>query len=55
MFFFLLQHVGATLDDYPNLKRWFGQCEKDVKGYQENDDGAKVFGDKVKSLLQDKF
>lgn len=49
------QHVGASLTDYPNLKRWFAQCATDVKGYQENDDGAKVFGDKVKSLLHDKF
>lgn len=50
-----LQHIGASLDDYPGLKRWFGQCATDVKGYQENDDGARMFGEKVKGKLQDKF
>lgn len=49
------QQVGASLDDYPNLKRWFAQCATDVKGYAENEEGAKLFGDKVKSLLQDKL
>lgn len=53
--FLFSQHIGASLNDYPNVKRWFEQCEKDVKGYQENNDGAKIFGEKVKSLLQVKF
>lgn len=43
------------MNDYPNLKKWYEQCEKEVKGYKENDDGAKIFGDKVKSGLTDKF
>lgn len=49
------QQIGASLNDYPNLKRWFAQCATDVKGYDENEEGAKLFGDKVKSLLQDKL
>jgi glutathione S-transferase len=49
------QQIGAKLDDYPNLKRWFGQCAANVKGYEENDEGAKRFGDLVKSRLDDKF
>lgn len=49
------QHIGASLEDYPNIKRWFAQCETGVKGYQENDEGAKMFGGKVKGLLHDKF
>lgn len=49
------QHIGASLEDYPNIKSWFAQCETGVKGYQENDEGAKMFGGKVKGLLHDKF
>jgi len=48
-------HVGATLDNHPNLKRWYGQCATDVKGFKENDEGAKALGDKAKSILTDKF
>jgi len=48
-------HIGASLKDYPNLERWYAQCASDVKGFAENDEGAKLFGEKVKSLLQDKF
>lgn len=52
---FYLQHIGASLHNYPNLKRWYEQCSTDVKGFNENDEGAKIFGEKVKSLLDDKF
>ncbi|CRK97493.1 CLUMA_CG010882, isoform A [Clunio marinus] len=48
-------HIGASLNDYPNLKTWYNQCAIDVKGYEENDAGAKYFAQKVTSNLHDKF
>ncbi|KAG5679576.1 hypothetical protein PVAND_009136 [Polypedilum vanderplanki] len=35
-------HIGASLHNYPNLRRWYEQCA-DINGYEENDEGAKIF------------
>jgi hypothetical protein len=43
------------LEKHENLKRWYEQCKTDVKGFDENDIGAKLFGEKVKSLLVERF
>lgn len=53
--FVFWQAIGASLDGYPNIKRWNAQCADDVKGFKENDEGAKRFGEAVKGLLHDKF
>ncbi|XP_070499907.1 glutathione S-transferase 1-like [Chironomus tepperi] len=48
-------HIGASLHNYRNLKRWYELCTTDVKAFKENDEGAKLFGDRVRALLDDKF
>lgn len=52
---FYLQHIGASLHNYPNMKRWYELCSTDVKAFKENDEGAKLFGERIKTLLDDKF
>ena len=49
-----LQAVGASIKDFPNLERWYEQCHV-LEGFQENAKGAKLFGDAVKSKLDDTF
>ena len=52
---FYLQHIGASLHNYPNLKRWYELCSTDVKAFKENDEGEKLFGERIRTLLDDKF
>lgn len=43
-------HVGADLSQYSKLSSWYEKC-KTLPGFGENDEGAKVFGLKVKGNL----
>ena len=52
MYFF--QHCGYDIGKYPNIAAWYERC-KQLKGFEENDAGAKQFGDKVKAALEDKL
>lgn len=47
-------HVGANLSEYKNLAAWFERC-KVIPGYAENDEGAKIFGGKVRGNLTEQF
>lgn len=42
------------LTKYTKLCAWYENC-KALKGWEENDDGAKFFGDIIKSKLQESF
>lgn len=43
-------HVGADLSKFKKLSSWYEKC-KSLPGFEENDEGAKVFGLKVKGNL----
>lgn len=43
-------HVGANISGYKNVAAWYERCKK-LPGYDENDAGAKIFGEKVKANL----
>lgn len=43
------------MEKHPNLSRWYDQCKVSVKGFEENEEGARLYGEKLKSLLTDKF
>lgn len=45
--------MGANLSAYPNVTAWLDRC-KTLPGYAENEEGAKILGDFVKSKLTDK-
>lgn len=49
-----LYHAGFSLSPYKNVAAWYERM-KTVPGYEENDEGAKMWGNKVKSSLEDKF
>ena len=55
IFFHILQHVGASITKYPNIERWYNQCRTDVKGFQENEQGAKFFAERVTTKLEEQF
>uniref|UniRef100_U5EYR3 glutathione transferase n=1 Tax=Corethrella appendiculata TaxID=1370023 RepID=U5EYR3_9DIPT len=46
--------VGADISGYKNLAKWYENC-KSLPGFAENEAGAKLFGDAVKSKLDDKL
>lgn len=45
-------HVGADLSKFTKLNCWYEKC-KTLPGFNENDEGAKVFGLKVKGNLSE--
>ncbi|CAD7079718.1 unnamed protein product [Hermetia illucens] len=47
-------HVGADISEYKNLAAWYENC-KSLPGFEENDEGAKVFGGAVKGKLKEGF
>lgn len=48
------QAAGADLTKYPNIQRWYASCAS-LPGAEENAAGAKIFGDRVISLLEEKL
>ncbi|CAO1403684.1 unnamed protein product [Diamesa tonsa] len=48
-------HVGASITKYPNIERWYNQCRTDVKGFDENEQGAKFFAERVTTKLEEQF
>ena len=47
--------MGASITKYPNIERWYNQCRTDVKGFQENEQGAKFFAERVTTKLEEQF
>lgn len=48
--FSTLYHFGFDISSYPNLSAWYKRCKK-LPGAEENEMGAKSFGDNIKSKL----
>lgn len=43
----------ALLDEYPKIKVWFEQCQKEIEHYDEsNAAGARLQGQMIQSVLQ---
>lgn len=51
---FFSQNAGCDITKYANVVAWLNRC-KTLPGYDENVEGAKVFGQRVSSRLTDKF
>lgn len=49
-----IQHVGADISSYKNLSAWYENC-KALPGWEENNTGAKAFGDRVKGNLKEQL
>jgi len=47
-------HIGAPLDNFPHIKRWWNDI-KTVPGFEENEEGAKIFANAIKSKLTQGF
>ncbi|XP_060805433.1 glutathione S-transferase 1-like [Amyelois transitella] len=43
--------IGWDLTNYPNIQRWYKNCAS-LPGFDENQEGAKQFGDAVKKNLK---
>lgn len=50
----LFQNAGCDVGAYKNIVEWLDRC-KTLPGYEENVEGAKVFGQRVINRLTDKF
>lgn len=48
---FSFQAVGWDIRKFKNIQRWVEDCVS-LPGYQENQDGAKLFGAMVKKNLK---
>jgi hypothetical protein len=46
--------LGADLKKFVNLSAWYERC-KQLPGYAENDEGAKMLGDAIKEKLTEPF
>lgn len=47
-------YVGADLSAYPRIAAWYERCKR-LKGWAENEAGAKAFAERVTSKLTEKF
>lgn len=45
------QAVGWDISKFPNIERWVKDCAS-LPGYEENEEGAKAFGEAVKKNLK---
>lgn len=52
--FFLLQNIGGDISKYKNIAEWYDRC-KSLPGFEENNEGGKIFGERVRSRLVDKL
>jgi glutathione S-transferase len=52
--FATIYHVGLDIVNYPNLAAWYERCSS-LPGYAENEKGAKMFADHLKSKLSEPF
>lgn len=52
IFFFFAQNIGGDISKYKNIAAWYERC-KSLPGFEENNDGGKIFGERVRSRLED--
>lgn len=48
--FFSQQNIGGDITKYKNIAAWYERC-KSLPGFEENNDGGKIFGERVRSRL----
>lgn len=49
-----VQKLGVDLSDLPNITAWLERC-KSLPGFEENEEGASMFGNGLKSKLEEPF
>lgn len=49
-----LQKFGVDLSGLPNVTAWLERC-KSLPGFEENEEGASIFGNGLKSKLEEPF
>lgn len=47
-----MQELGGDLNEYPNIAAWYERC-KALPSAADNFVGAKIFGEKIRSITQD--
>lgn len=52
--FSTIYHVGLDIGNYPNIAAWYEHCSA-LPGFAENENGAKMFGNFLKSKLTEPF
>lgn len=49
-----MQELGGNLNKYQNIAAWYERC-KALPSAADNFVGAKMFGEKIRSITQDKL
>jgi glutathione S-transferase len=49
-----IYHAGFDVGNYPNVAAWYERCSA-LPGFAENESGAKMFGNFLKSKLTEPF
>lgn len=49
-----IMHCGYDFTKHPNIMDWYHRCKK-LRGFDENEDGARDLGNLFKSSIQEGF
>lgn len=52
--FATIYHAGLDIGNYPNIAAWYERCST-LPGFTENENGAKMFANFLKSKLTEPF
>ncbi|XP_035793504.1 glutathione S-transferase 1-1-like [Anopheles albimanus] len=49
-----IHHLGVSFADFPNIQEWYDRCHE-LPGFEENEEGASVIANAVKSKLEEPY
>lgn len=47
-----MQAAGYDISKHTPIVNWLERCKNEIKGYKENEEGAKIYGSAISSKLK---